>query len=343
MDPPVVAVVLAGGTGTRLYPASTPERPKQFRSFGGDRSLLRRTVDRCDVASEVYVLTRPSLAAAVREAVPEAAVLTEPAPRDTGPALVYAAARIRDQVGDCVLACLPSDHHVSGPFARTLERAARAAAAQDALVTIGVEPSRPATGYGYIEPATDPTRACADAEESVPVERFVEKPDRETAARYVERGWLWNAGMFCWTPETFLAAARASPLASLVEAVEGGDAAAGFADTAAVSVDHAVLETADRVRVVPAGFEWDDLGDWDAVGRVTGADDDGNAVVGDGFAVDASGCVLAGDGHVGVLGVDDLVVASYDGRTLVVPRERAQEVRRIVERLDGSGGGDPDG
>jgi mannose-1-phosphate guanylyltransferase len=332
MDRPIVAVVLAGGRGTRLYPASTAETPKQLRSLGGDRSLLQATVDRCGFADEVYVLTRPDLARAVHEQVPGTAVLTEPAPRDTGPALVYAAVRIREQVGECVLACLPSDHHVEGPFADTLDRATRAAVATGSLVTIGVQPSRPATGYGYIEPAEPPT---ADA--AVAVSRFVEKPDRETAATYVEAGWLWNAGLFCWTPTRFLAAVRDSPLASLADAVADGEADAGFAAVEAVSVDHAVLERAEDVRVLPADFAWDDLGDWDAVGRIRDADGDGNVRLGDGLALDSSGCVLATDGHVSVVGVDDLVVASYDGRTLVVPRDRAQAVREVVARRDAAG------
>ena len=346
MDPPLVAVVLAGGTGTRIYPASTPQRPKQLLAFGGEETLLERTVARCrGVADSVYVLTRPDLADAVRETVPGVAVLTEPEPKDTGPALVYAAVRVREQVGDCVLACLPSDHHVAGDFAPTIERAAAAAIETGSLVTIGVEPDRPATGYGYIEPAPGsggtPAGDGAD-EDARPVARFVEKPDRETAREYVDRGWYWNAGMFCWTPGAFLEAARDSPLGDLVTAVETGRADEGFAAVDAVSVDHAVLERADDVRVVPADFDWDDLGDWDAVGRVLArgadADAEGNVVLGEGLAVDAANCVLASDGHVSVVGVEDLVVASFDGRTLVVPRERAQDVRTVVDRLgqDGS-------
>lgn len=324
----VVAVVLAGGTGTRLYPASRPDRPKQLLALGGEESLLARTVDRAGFADQRYVLTRPSLAAAVREHAPGAAVLAEPEPRDTGPALVYAAHRIREQVGDCVLVCLPSDHHISGDFAPTMERAAAVAADTDRLVTVGVEPSRPATGYGYIEPG-------ADRGEYREVARFVEKPDRQTAERYVEAGWLWNAGMFAWTPEALLDAARDSPLAPLVEALEAGDPDGGFAAVEPVSVDTAVLERADDVAVVPAGFAWDDLGSWDAVGRVLDADEDGNARLGETLAVDAADCVLAAgeDSHVSAVGVEGLVVASYDGRTLVLDREDAERVREVVRRL----------
>ncbi len=329
MDRPLVALVLAGGTGTRLYPASRPDRPKQLWAVGGDRSLLAETVDRAAFADETYVLTRPDYADAVREHAPTAAVLTEPGPKDTGPALVYAAHRIREQVGDCVILALPSDHHIEGDFADTAGRAARTAL-DGGLVTVGVEPTRPATGYGYIDPAGDPSAGA------VPVAEFVEKPDEEAAQRYVEAGYLWNAGIFAWTPDALLAAARDSPLAPLVSALAAGDPADGFAAIDAVSIDYAVLERATDVSVVTAGFEWDDLGSWDAVGRLLDSDAAGNAVLGDAVTVDASNCVLASDGHVAAVGVEDLVVASYGGRTLVVPREQAQRVREVVARLDGA-------
>jgi len=327
MDRPLVALVLAGGTGTRLYPASRPDRPKQLWDAGGDQSLLAETVDRAAFADETYVLTRPDYADGVRNHAPTAGVLTEPEPKDTGPALVYATHRIREQVGDCVVLVLPSDHHIEGDFADTARQAA-SAALDGGLVTVGVAPTRPAMGYGYIDPAGDPSTGA------VPVAEFVEKPDEATAQRYVEAGYLWNAGIFAWTPAALLSAAGDSPLAPLVRALEAGDPDRGFDAVDPVSIDYAVLERAAAVSVVPATFEWDDLGSWDAVGRVLGADADGNVTLGENVTVDASNCVLAGDGHVAAVGVEDLVVASYDGRTLVVPREQAQRVRDVVARLD---------
>jgi mannose-1-phosphate guanylyltransferase len=329
MSTPIVAVVLAGGVGTRLYPASRPTRPKQFAALLGDTSLLSGTVRRTDFADETHVLTRADFAAAVPDHAPEAGVLVEPEPKDTGPALVYAAHRLREQVGECVLLSLPADHFVGddAAFAATARRACRVAAETGALVTVGVEPTRPATGYGYIEPG-------ADRGDHFVVQAFHEKPDAETAARYVAAGQFWNAGLFAWTPTALLDAARDTPLGPLVEALDAG-ASDPFDAVEAVSIDYAVLERAADVVVVPADFAWDDVGAWDALGRVLETDGAGNAVVGDALAIDTRDSVIATDGdlHVSAVGVSDLVVAAYDDRVLVVPTGEAQRVREVVARL----------
>lgn len=325
-----VAVLLAGGTGTRLYPASRSHRPKQFLAVGGgdddDRSLLRRTADRAGFADDVLAVTRDEYADRVREEVPEATVLAEPAGKDTGPALAYAASEVRERFGDdAAMLCLPSDHVAGDGFRGTAETAVDVAARTDALVTLGVEPDRPATGYGYIEPG-------ADRGDHSTVAVFREKPDAETAERLLDRGCLWNAGMFAWTPGAFLDAARSGPLEPLVDALDAGtDPDAAFERVDPVSVDYAVLERADDVRVVPAGFDWDDVGAWDALGRLL---DGENAIVCDATTIDAAGNVVASDDkHVSVVGADDLVVAAYDDRVLVVPREDAQRVREVVAEL----------
>ena len=330
----MVALVLAGGTGTRLYPASRSDRPKQFLSFGDETSLLARTVERVGFADETYVLTGERYADAVREHAPQAGVLVEPDAKDTGPALAYAARRIRAQIEDAVLCCLPSDHHVSGDFASAATRACEVAVETDGLVTMGVEPTRPATGYGYVEPGR------LDAEEEsvdyAPVASFREKPDAATARELVARGCLWNAGIFAWTPDAFLRECVDTPLEPIASAEDAED---GFTRVESVSVDYAVLERTDEAYVVPATFEWDDLGSWDALERLVGAgigvdgDDAENAVVGDALTVDATGNVVAGDKHVSLVGVDDLVVAAYDDRVLVVPKDQAQRVREVVEEL----------
>ncbi|WP_227353140.1 mannose-1-phosphate guanylyltransferase [Haladaptatus salinisoli] len=323
MHRPLVALVMAGGTGTRLYPASRSDRPKQFLPLLGDESLLARTVERAGFADETFVCTAAAHVDLVREHAPEAGLLVEPEPKDTGPALVYAVHRIRELVGDCAVLCLPSDHHVAGDFETTARCAASVAVETEGVVTVGVEPTRPATGYGYIEPG-------ADYGGYFGVSRFREKPDAETAERFVDDGFYWNAGLFAWTPDAFLREARDSPLSPLVTALEDGDPERGFDAVEPASVDYAVLERTDEAYVVPAGFEWDDLGSWDALERLVSGK---NVVLGDALTVDAGGNVVAGDKHVTLVGVDDLVVAAYDDRVLVVPKSDAQRVREVVARL----------
>ena len=339
MDVPVVAVVMAGGTGTRLYPASRADRPKQFRSFGGERSLLERTVERCGFADAVVVLTGERHSECVREHAPDADVLVEPAPKDTGPALAFASFWLDDRFEECVLLAVPSDHVVGEGFAGTARRAARVAVETGGLVTLGVEPTRPATEYGYVEPG--------DSEgDHQRVARFREKPNAETAAELVETGCLWNAGIFAWTPGAFLQAARDSPLSGLVDQLEAGEVEAGFEAIDAVSVDYAIMERAagmeegPGVHVVPAEFAWDDLGSWDALARVFDPDSDGNVAFAEVdadealLAVDAEDNVVATDDkHVSLVGVSDLVVAAFDDRVLVVPKAEAQRVREVVAML----------
>ncbi|MFP8957479.1 mannose-1-phosphate guanylyltransferase [Natrialbaceae archaeon A-CW3] len=359
-DRPIVACVLAGGSGSRLYPLSRPDRPKQFLEFGiefevdancddgscddGDSSfdstdtgsLLERTLERARRASDhQYVLTTETLASGVRERVPDVPLLIEPEPAGTGPALVYAAWRLTAISEEPpVLVILPSDHHVEddAAFAEALERAAAVALETAGLVTLGVEPTRPATGFGYVLPEGD-----LAAEAFTPVADFREKPDRETAVSLIEAGASWNAGIFAWTPESLLETARDSPLAPLVDALEAGvDPTEAFATVDPVSVDEAILERTDNAVVTPLSVGWDDLGTWDALGRISSVDGESNASIGetDVLALEAAGNVVAAPGkQVSLVGVDDLVVAVVDDRVLVAPRSDADRIGAVADRL----------
>lgn len=348
MDRPLVAVVLAGGIGSRLYPASRSHRPKQFLALDGDRSLLTRTVERASFADHILVVTREAHAEQAREhadaadaddadAGVDTTVLVEPAGRDTGPALLYATHEARERFDEPVVLALPSDHHVEGDFAAVGQRAARAAINADALATVGIRPTRPETGYGYIEPGAERTIVpdeVDDADTYREVRAFHEKPDTETAESYVEAGHLWNAGIFAWTPTALFREAADSPLAPLVAALDGDDPRRGFEQIEPVSIDYAILERAERVVVVPTTIEWDDLGAWDALERLLNADEDGNVALGDALTIDAADNVIASDDkHVSLVGVEGLAVVSWDDRVLVLPKNDAQRVREVVAEL----------
>ena len=335
----VVALVLAGGIGSRLYPASRSDRPKQFLPIGGEKSLLARTADRAGFADELVVATRPEFADEVPEHAPAAEVVVEPAGKDTGPALAYATHEIRARYGEesgepLVVVAMPSDHHVGDPqeFEATMGRGARVAGETGRLVTFGVEPDRPDTGYGYIEAGEAQRTPGGDRFDELA--QFHEKPDAELAREYVDAGYYWNSGIFAWTPEAFLAAAADSPLGPLVDHLDAGDAEAAFAAVDPVSVDYAVLERVQDAAVVPAAFTWDDLGSWDALDRVLPQDGDGNVAIGEHLTVDAADNVVASDDkHVSLVGVSGLAVVAYDDRVLVVPKDKAQRVRELVALL----------
>lgn len=350
MDRPLVAVVLAGGVGSRLYPASRRHRPKQFLALDGAQSLLTNTVERAGFADRILVVTREEYLAQAREHAkqaqntpnhgrdhadsaggradpPPVEVVAEPAGRDTGPALLYGTHVARKREEQPVVLALPSDHHIEDDLEAVGRRAARTAVEAGALVAVGVTPTRPETGYGYIEPGPEHDRYQEAA-------AFHEKPDADTAATYVEAGHLWNAGIFSWLPETLFREARESPLSPLVTALAAGDPAGGFQQIDPVSIDYAIMERAETVAVVPADLSWDDLGAWDALARVHDTDADGNVTLGESLTVDAADNVVVGeDAHVSLVGVDGLTVVAWDDRVLVVPTDQAQRVRDLVDQL----------
>jgi mannose-1-phosphate guanylyltransferase len=339
-DPPRYAVVLAGGIGSRFWPASTPERPKQLLPLGSPRPLIRDTVERARRLvglDRVRILSGPDLVEPFRRAVPELApehFLLEPVARSTAPVLVRAAAEIEAREPGAIMISLHADHAIEPfhAFEETIDRAAAAAARRGSLVCIGTEPTRPETGYGYI-------RTGAERDPGVlSVARFVEKPDPETARRYAADGLhLWNTGIFVWRARDLLAAARrwTHELASAFPLLDAGDVGGFFHAAEPVSVDVGVLERADGVEVARATFAWDDVGTWAALARTRERDEAGNAVVGTARVFEgADNVVWAEGGRVVLFGVRDLVVVRAGPETLVTTRDRAPELKRLLERLE---------
>lgn len=333
-------MILAGGIGSRFWPASTPRRPKQLLPLVGPRPLIRDTVDRAlslVPGERVRILAGAHLVAPFREAlgqVDDPQLWVEPQARGTGPVLAWAAHRLVREDPDAVMVSLHSDHFIAPPeaFRARILEAARLARDSDLLFTIAVRPGRPETGYGYLRPGPS-------LEASVPawrVDAFVEKPDPTTAARYLAEGYLWNSGIFVWSAARFLEEVRAHApeIADHLHLLETGDVEGFFREVTPISVDEAVLERSGRVGAVEAGFRWDDVGDWNALARTGSADDSGNVVEGSGWVVDARGNVVwAEDGPVVVFGADDLVVARSGGITMVAPREKAAALKELVRRL----------
>ncbi|MGI8499131.1 MAG: mannose-1-phosphate guanylyltransferase [Gemmatimonadaceae bacterium] len=340
------AVVLAGGVGSRFWPVSTPQRPKQLLPLIGDAPLLSETVERFAplVAPEqTLILTNATLADAVARllpSVPRANIIAEPRPAGTAAALAWAASEValRD-TPESVMLCVHADWAIADPaaFRGTLSRAADVAERERSLVTVGVVPSRPDPGFGYIEPGA----LLAGDGVARRVARFVEKPDRTSAERMVRDGYLWNSGIFVWRAIDLLDEIRArTPEVAEALAVHATgrdrDLTRFFAEVRPISVDHGVLERSERVLVLPGDFGWDDVGTWAALHRVRERDADGNAASGGAVLVESRDNVVfasASGTKVVLYGVTDLVVVASQGLTLVTTRERAVDLKTLLDAL----------
>lgn len=346
------AVIMAGGSGTRFWPASRRLRPKQLLALAGDRSLLAQSVTRaarsCGLAN-VRIATGAHLADATLEAMAELTrdqLLVEPVARNTAPCLAWAAATIAREEPDAVVMAMPADPHIDDEDGFDATAALAIAKAREGIITtIGVPPTRPETGYGYIEAKT--------AEGEVrDVARFVEKPDRPTAERFLRAGnMFWNAGLFFFRAADMVAAVRAH-LPALAEGIDELDEAARqgrereaietvFPKLPAVSIDHGVMEHVASMAVVPAQFGWSDLGSWPAVAELAKKDDAGNS------APEGSVLVSARNNHVvdttddesviALVGVEDVIVVRTEDALLVMKADASQQVRDVVAALKARG------
>jgi mannose-1-phosphate guanylyltransferase len=353
----VYAVIMAGGAGTRFWPASRALRPKQLLPLAGssEETLLASTVRRLAplvTEDRVIVVTGAHLAEATAKAVPgvpRAQILCEPAPRNTAPCIAWATAAIARLDPDALVAVLPSDHYIANEdeFRKVLDRALQTAAT-GRVTTVGIVPTRPETGYGYIEvgDAIDgPTGAKS-------VARFVEKPDRARAEQFLAGGkHLWNAGMFFFRARDMGALVAqhlpelAAGVARIDEAATGPTAEAVlkevFPTLPSVSIDHGVMEKAAGLAVVPGEFGWNDVGSWQSAWELGAPDGAGNALAAGALAIDAKNNLVRtlGNGKkvVALVGVNDLVVVETEDAILVIPRDRAQDVRLVVDALKAAG------
>lgn len=341
------AVVLAGGSGTRFWPKSRKDQPKQLLDIIGTSPLIAQTLERLEglfTRERVLVVTQARQLEGVRKHIdlPDENLIGEPYSRNTAAAIGLAALELKRREGEeAVFAVLPSDHYIDDldAFLKTL-LLAKEVARMGFLVTIGIRPRYPETGYGYIE-LGDPLLDLG-FQGIYHVKRFVEKPDLSTAARYVEQGnFLWNSGTFVWQVKTLLEAiARHLPelhkgLQQIEEANHDPETLKSiYKDLPDISIDYGVMEKADNCAVVLGDYGWSDVGSWSALAELLEKDERGNVQRGEVVSVDCSNSVLySDDGLIGALGLRDMVVVYSGGAVLVCPVERAQDVRKLVEKL----------
>ena len=331
------AVVLAGGSGTRFWPLSTPENPKQLLPLAGSTSTAEESIDRLTgliPRERILVVTGAALAAQIQERLklPRSNILVEPRAASTAPALIWATWEAQRRDPEAEVLSLHADWAVgdAAAFRRTADTALTIARQHECLVTVGVVPSRPETGYGYIVPGP----SLGDGARMVA--RFSEKPDAATALDLMAAGALWNSGLFAWTAERLLAEVEAHTpeVAPHLPALRAGEVERFFREVTPISIDVGLLERSASVAVVSGSFAWDDIGTWQALTRVRPKDRSGNLVVGNAFLHDSEDCIVWSDRDTVVLsGVKDLIVVQANGRILVMPSERATSMKQLLDAL----------
>jgi mannose-1-phosphate guanylyltransferase len=353
------AVILAGGRGTRFWPRSRMRTPKQLLNIVGKDTMLEQTVARLRPLmppDRVWTVTNSEQAAAVKKQLPAAArkrVLTEPVGRNTAAAIALAAIHVRHAAkGDALMAVLPADHFIAQPdkYRKIVSAALELAREPGRMIVLGIPPTRPDTGFGYVERMGDALDSSGFP--AYAVRRFTEKPALDLAKQYVASGaYQWNAGMFFWRVSSFLENLKRflpkthEALESLAETIGGKNyerrLCAIYPKLESISVDYAILENATRqegplrVFVIPAEIGWSDIGSWAAVYELLAKQSGDNVLAGHGLALDATGNFLySPTKFVAAIGVRDLIVVETPDAILIVPRERAQDVAKIVKSLE---------
>ena len=351
------AVIMAGGSGTRFWPASTKQMPKQLLKLHGDRTMIQSTVDRLgDLVQpeNVLVVTNQILVDETRKQLPDVPgeqIVGEPAKRDTAPCVGLAAAMICHKDPEGMMVVMPADHVIrqTDDF-RSAIRFANDIIGENPsrFVTFGIKPTYASESFGYVERGQ--SQVSDSRGELFEVDRFREKPNAETAKEFVDSGnFYWNSGIFVWRASTVLEALKKfepemhAHLVKIQEAIGTAEFDSVFEQEFSAiqgkSIDFAIMESYDDVSVIEAPFDWDDVGNWQAVGRLVPADEDGNTVVGQSINVDSNDCIVRSeDGHlIATLGMKDCIVVHTGNATLVADKSREEDVRKIVKQIESNG------
>ncbi|MDE5854016.1 MAG: NTP transferase domain-containing protein [Ruminococcus sp.] len=347
----ITAVIMAGGRGERFWPKSRNSRPKQFLSLTSDgETMIQKTIKRLlplvDM-NDIYIVTNSAYTSLVREQlpnIPEENILAEPVPRNTAPCIAFASAVINQKYDDAVILVLPSDHLIANEtlYIDTLKKAISIAEQGENLVTIGITPTYPETGYGYINFGEEHNNAYT-------VKRFVEKPDLRTAEKYLDSGkYLWNSGMFIWKISSILTNIKKLMPDIYDGALKIGEAfnTPNFSDVLtreftafrSESVDFGIMEKAENIYTIPASFGWDDVGSWLAVERINETDENNNYINGNVISENTHHATICGGKRlIATVGIDNIIIVDTEDALLVCSKNNTQDVKKIIARLKNQG------
>ena len=352
----ITAVIMAGGRGERFWPKSRMDCPKQFLAFAGhEKTMLQQAAGRLEPLvdpQDIYVVANQDYRGLINSQlphIPEENILAEPLAKNTAPCIGLAAAVIQKKYGDAVMLVLPADHLIADidQFAKTLKQAAQLAAESGNLMTVGITPTCPETGYGYIQ--CGPLQPAPGPLPVYKVGRFVEKPDYETAKAYLTSGdYLWNSGIFIWKASAILLQMQ-QLLPRLYEGLQQIQSAFATPDYQAVlkrcydriepvSIDYGILEHTADIFTIPGSFGWDDAGSWLVLERISKPDDRGNVLLGDVTAIASKNLIVMGDKRlIATVGVNDLIVVDTDDALLICHKNSSQDIKKVLENLKVAG------
>jgi len=352
----ITALIMAGGEGTRFWPLSRKDHPKQFLKLNDNqKTMLQETVERINELvplEQVFIATNEAYQKAIKkqlDGIPEENIIVEPMKRNTAACIGLSSVVIEDKYPGSTMIVLPADHLIKDQkrFVDILRKSIMTAATGKNLVTIGIEPTHPETGYGYIHFGDQ--LHTIDGDQVFEVRNFTEKPDLSTAKEFLEEGtYLWNSGMFIWQLSSILANIE-THLPEMYESLERIKDALGtdlsqkvikdeFEKMQSVSIDYGIMEKADDIFVIPGSFGWDDLGSWPALERVKKVDADGNVVIGKHYGIDTTNSIIHSPNKVvTTIGLDDVVIVDTEDAILICDKKRAQEVKEIRNILEAEG------
>lgn len=348
----VTAVIMAGGKGERFWPKSRTNLPKQFLNISGNKSMIQQTIARLELLisiNQIFVVTNELYAELIHAQIPhlpEQNIIIEPIGRNTAPCIGLASLFVEEQYPDSTMIVLPSDHIIENEegFLNILKTATEFTSTNNSMVTLGISPKYPETGFGYIE-SSDQMQILNNLEIHK-VSRFVEKPDYQTAQSYLEAGnFYWNSGIFIWKTATIRNAFKEhmpdlhdvleTIKASLQEKDREGIVKSEFNKMPDQSIDYGIMEKMKDIYVIPCKFGWDDVGSWTALDRINERDDNGNVIRGNILNIDTKRCIIESNNGklIATLGIEDLIVVDTDDVTLICTKEKAQEVKLLIKEL----------